>query len=331
MREVIAFPELRPANAISQEPLPKAAPAPRFALVLGSGGVRSIAALGLFEVLLQEGLVPDLIVGCSAGAMFGALIACGHGAQEAVAIAARLWSPEVTRGRRWQAVPQMLMPRLCGFDEDFGLRDDSLVMQRLRQAFGDTRIEELRTPLRVVATDTATSGCVSLSQGSLVQALRASIALPFLFSPVTIDGRRLMDGFVSNPLPVDVAGDTRVVVALGFDAPMPRRIDGPSRLLGRVTSAMTNNLMHASLNAARASGMNLISIIPTMEQRVGLFDTEAMPYLVELGRRVAMQNLDQIRSQLEAAQGVDERLVARQVGGLRDVGVGFNDSYRARG
>jgi NTE family protein len=310
MRESNTFPELR-AVPFMHEPLPVKKPSsPKFALVLGSGGVRSIVALGMFEVLQKEGLQPDLIVGCSAGAMFGALIAGGHSAHEAVCIAARLWSPEVTRQRRLRAIPQMLMPKLCGFDEDFGLRDDSLVMQRLHQAFGLTRIEELSTALRVVATDAATGNCVTLSQGSLVQALRASIALPFLFSPVTIDGRRLMDGFVSNPLPVSVASDAAAVVALGFEAPMPKRIDGPSRMLGQVTSAMTNNLMHAKLNAARASGMNLISIIPTMQRRVGLFDTEAMPYLVELGRRVAMENLDQIRGQLQAPIGADERLVA---------------------
>jgi NTE family protein len=204
----------------------------------------------------------------------------------------------------------MLMPKLCGFNEEFSLRDDALVMQRLDQAFGTAQIEDLSTALRVVATDAATGNCVALSQGSLVQALRASIALPFLFSPVTIDGRRLTDGFVSNPLPVSVASDAAAVVALGFEGPMPRRLDGPSRMLGQVTSAMTNNLMHANLNAARASGMNLISIIPKMERRVGLFDTEAMPYLVELGRRVATENLDQIRSLLEVGTGAAERRVA---------------------
>lgn len=73
---------------------------PRFALVLGSGGVRSIAALGMVEVLAREGLVPDLVVGCSAGAMFGALIAAGHDAREAIRVATTLWSPEVTRKRR---------------------------------------------------------------------------------------------------------------------------------------------------------------------------------------------------------------------------------------
>jgi NTE family protein len=307
MRDVIAFPEHRPAPA-SHDATPR--PAPRFALVLGSGGVRSIVALGLLEVLQREGLEPDLIVGCSAGAMFGALMACGYSAQDATATAARLWSPEVTRQRRWQAVPQMLMPRLCGFDADFGMRDDALVMQRLQQAFGNSRIEALRTPLRVVATDTATGGCVALSQGSLVQSLRASIALPFLFSPVTIEGRRLMDGFVSNPLPVSVASDARCVVALGFDAPMPRRIDRPTRMLGQVTSAMTNSLMHANLRAAKDSGMKLLSIVPKLERRVGLFDTEAMPYLVEVGRRVALEHLDPIKALLRAAEETAERRVA---------------------
>ena len=72
----------------------------RYDVVLGSGGVRSIAALGMVEVLAREGLMPDLVVGCSAGAMFGALIAAGHGADEAVRIATTLWSAELTRKRR---------------------------------------------------------------------------------------------------------------------------------------------------------------------------------------------------------------------------------------
>jgi NTE family protein len=92
---------------------PQARPpgAPRFAVVLGSGGVRSIAALGMVEVLTREGLVPDLLVGCSAGAMFGALVASGHRADEAVRIATTLWSPELTQQRRWSAIPRMLWPR----------------------------------------------------------------------------------------------------------------------------------------------------------------------------------------------------------------------------
>lgn len=267
---------------------------PRFALVLGSGGVRSMAALGMVEVLAREGLMPDLVVGCSAGAMFGALIAAGHDVRDAIDVATTLWSPEVTRKRRWKAVPQMLWPRLGRFDADFSLRDDGPVMQRLEQAFGDVRIEHLRIALRVTATDASNGARVVLREGALVTALRASIALPFMFSPVHLDGRRLIDGFVADPLPVSAASDAQAVLALGFASPMPYRVDGPSRMLAQVTSALTNNLMQARLAEAQVAGTRLLSIVPTLERRVGLFDTEAMPYLVEAGRRATEAALPNI-------------------------------------
>ena len=281
--------------------LPSSPPRHRFAIVLGSGGVRSIAALGMVEVLAREGLRPDLIVGCSAGAMFGALIAVGHDAEEAVRIATTLWSAEVTRHRRWRAIAQMLWPRLGRFDADFALRDDRLVMQRLAQAFGDVHIEALHLALRVTTTDAATGERVVLRSGSLVQALRASIALPFMFKPVHIDGRRLIDGFVADPLPVSAAADAHTVLALGFESPMPHRVDRPSRLLAQVTSALTNNLMQARLAEANAGGTRLLSLVPQLERRVGLFDTSAMPYLVDAGRRAAEAALPAIHALLHRA------------------------------
>ena len=281
--------------------MPKLMTAPRFAIVLGSGGVRSIAALGMVDVLMQHGLQPDLVVGCSAGAMFGALIAAGHDATEAVRIATTLWSPEVTRKRRSGAIAQMLWPRLGRFDAGFALRDDSLVMQRLTQAFGSVRIEDLRLPLRVATTDAATGQRVVLRQGNLVQVLRASIALPFLFAPVLIDGRRLVDGVLADPLPVSAAADADAVLALGFDSPMPGRVDGPTRLLAQTSSAMTNNLMQARLAEAEQGGLRLLSLLPKLERRVGLFDTAAMPWLVDAGRRATEAALPGIRALLNRA------------------------------
>ena len=269
-----------------------------FAVVLGSGGVRSIAALGMVEVLAREGLMPNLIVGCSAGALFGALIAAGHRAEEAVRIATNLWSADITRQRRWRALPQMLWPQLCRFTADFALRDDRRVMQRLEQAFGDLRLEDLRVPLRVTTTDAATGDAVVLSHGSVVEALRAAVALPFMFSAVHINGRRLIDGFVSDPLPVSAASDAHQVLALGFASPMPHRVDRPARMLAQVTSAMTNNLVQARLQAAAANGQRIITLMPTLERRVGLFDTDAMPYLVDVGRRATEARLPAIMAML---------------------------------
>jgi NTE family protein len=106
-----------------------------------------------------------------------------------------------------------------------------------------------------------------------------------MFAPHYIDGQRVIDGFISDPLPVSAALDAKAVLALGFDAPMPQRVNGPSRLLAQVTSSMTNNLMRARLASAEAAGMRLLRIEPTLERRIGLFDTAAMPYLVEQGRQ----------------------------------------------
>ena len=195
----------------------------------------------------------------------------------------------------------MLWPRLGRFDADFSLRDDGPVMQRLEQAFGDVRIEHLLTALRVTTTDASTGERVVLREGSLVTALRASIALPFMFSPVHLGGRRLIDGFVADPLPVSAALDAQAVLALGFESPMPYRIDGPSRMLAQVTSALTNNLMQARLAEAQGGGARLLSIVPKLGQRVGLFDTEAMPYLVDAGRRATEVALPSILALLQRA------------------------------
>lgn len=267
---------------------------PKLALVLGSGGVRSIAALGVVDVLWREGIAPDLIVGCSAGAMFGALISLGHSATEAVSIATTLWTAEVTKEHRWRAIPQMLWPRLSKFDADFSLRNDRLIRSRLERAFGEARLEELKLPLRVTATDAVSGDAIVINKGRIVDALRASIAMPFMFAPHFIDGQRVIDGFISDPLPVSAAKDAKAVLALGFDAPMPQRVNGPSRLLAQVTSSMTNNLMRARLASAEAAGMQLLRIEPTLERRIGLFDTAAMPYLVEQGRQATEAMLPSI-------------------------------------
>ena len=85
------------------------------------------------------------------------------------------------------------------------------------------------------------------------------------------------------------------LLALGFEAPMPRRIDGPSRMLAQVTSALTNNLMQALLAAAGAPGhVGLLALVPRLERRIGLFDTGAMPWLVQAGRRAAEAALPDI-------------------------------------
>ena len=283
------------------QPFQSVAPSPRLAFVLGSGGVRSIAAVGIADRLASEGIRPDLIVGCSSGALFGATLAMGMSSQQALRSATALWSAELTQQRRWRAWAQMVAPRLAGFGSGFSMRDDRLIAQRITQAFGELRLEDLPTPLRVAATDAASGDAVVLARGSLVQAVRASMAVPFIFPSVTVDGRRLVDGVISDPLPLAAASDAQVVIALGFRGAMPRRVDRLSRLVAQTSTTLINNLMQARLAAARAAGQRVIDIELDLDRRVGLWDTAAMPYLFEAGRHAAQLRLPDILAQLGRA------------------------------
>jgi NTE family protein len=273
----------------------------RLALVLGSGGVRSVAALGIAGRLAREGIRPDLIVGCSSGALFGAQIALGIAPDEALRMATSLWSAELTQRRRWRAYLQMIIPRLAGFGTGFAMRDDSLIAQRIARAFGDARLESLPIPLRVAATEASTGAQVILSEGGLVEALRATMALPIIFPSVEIAGRRLVDGVLSDPLPIGAAADAGVVVALGFSGDMPRRINRLSLLVAQTSTTLINNLMQARTAAARAQGQRVVSIDLSLDRRVGLWDTSVLPHLFEAGWHAAERQIPDIVAALEDA------------------------------
>ena len=280
---------------------------PRLALVLGSGGVRSIAAVGIAEVLAAEGLRPDLIVGCSSGALFGATIASGMTGREALEAATSLWSAELTQQRRWRAYAQLLAPKMFGFGAGFALRDDRRIAQRIQRAFGDRQLEDLPIPLRIVATEASSGERVVLRRGSLAQALRASVAVPLVFPSVEVDGRRLVDGVVSDPLPIAVASDAALVVALGFKGVMPRRIDRASRMVARASTTLINNLQQARIDAARNAGQRVVELDLALDRHVGLWETRAMPYLFEAGRRAA-------RGQLARIMALERQLSSRAGG-----------------
>lgn len=258
---------------------------PRLALVLGSGGVKSVAGLGVAQALAEAGQAPDLVVGSSAGAIFGALIARGDTPEQAQRMALSLWSRHITSRHRKRSWLELGVPGLAGFDEHFALRDDRLILERLRQAFGDMHLEELRTPLVVAATCAQSGERVWIRHGRIVDALRATVALPFLFAPWSVQGRLLLDGSVSDPLPLAGAGAAERTLAVGFECPMPRRINRPGRLATRLISALTNNVMHSRIAAADPARCHVMLLEPA--ERVGLFDTHRMPELVALGHREA--------------------------------------------
>lgn len=280
------------------------AAAPKVALVIGSGGVKCAAALGVKRVLERHGIEIDLVVGCSGGSILAALIALEYPVDEAQESMVRLWTRDLTSRPDRRALLRALRPRLFGFDAHWGMRDDRLVVRRLEEAFGGRTIEDTPTRLLVTATDFETGEQVCLDRGSIPDAIRGSIAIPFIFPPWPHEGRLLVDGYLSDPLPVGAAvreGAT-TIVALGFEAPYQEEIRSAARFAFQVSSVMTNNLLRSNFafhNLAHHG--EVLPIIPRFERRVGLFSVDQLPYVVDTGEEATEAQIDNIRASIEGA------------------------------
>ena len=292
-----------PGPAVPTAPTAPAARAPRLAMVAGSGSVKCAAALGLWRVLAREGITPDLLVGCSGGAVFAAGLALGHSADECEQMAVRLFTREATSRPDRRALWRAAFPKLFGFGERWGMRDDRPLLAALRTAFGDRTFADASHRLLCTATDFRTGEQVVVGEGRVADAVRASIAIPFAFAPWPLGGRLLVDGVLSDPLPVGVAvrEGADVIVAMGFEAPYQAHIRSPARFAFQVSSIVTNNLLRSAFafHGAAHHG-EVIAVLPRFERRVGLFDTAAIPYVIEQGERAAEEQLPYLRRLLHA-------------------------------
>jgi NTE family protein len=292
-------------NPLTHAPLPGGEGKNRVAVVIGSGSVKCAAALGLLKVLDREGIAIDLVVGCSGGSLYAALIALGHSAAEGEEMTRRLWTRELTKRRNYRSFFSAVLPQMFGFSEQFGLVDDRLILERLRGAFGDSRFENARIPLYLTATDFHTGEQHVFSQGSVLDAVRASIAIPYIFRPWKIDGHLYVDGFLSDPMPVGVAikHGANVIVTMGFESPYQPRATSVLRFAFQLSSIMSNNLLRANYAFHNlAHHTEILPIIPQFSERIHLFDTDKIPYVIEEGERAAEQQLPYLRRLLAAVE-----------------------------
>jgi NTE family protein len=266
----------------------------RVALVIGSGAVKCAAALGLWKVLQREGIPLDLLVGCSGGSLFASSMALGFGLDECVAHTKRLWNRRVTAKRHWPSLLKAILPGPLRFDERFGMVDDRAMLEALRAVFGEKTFADTRTPLYVVATDFHNGEQVAMHEGLLVDALRASIAIPYIWPAWPRNGRLLIDGSLANPMPVDVAilEGADLILALGFESPYPNRVKSITRFAFHVNSIITNNLYRANYAFHNlAHHAEILTILPEFDRPIRLFDTRQLDYVIEQGERAAEARL----------------------------------------
>jgi NTE family protein len=222
-----------------------------FALALGSGGARGLAHVAVVEALDELGVRPTAIAGASIGALIGAAYAAGmRGRDIRHHVISFAHHPGETRRRLLAARAGSLADLFSG---DFALATqvdaEKFCTQFLPQAI-PADFAELSIPLTVIATDLHARQEAALTSGPLATALAASIAIPGLFRPVTLDGRILVDGGATNPLPFDrLEGRADIIVAVDvFGVPPADRSDVPS---GWECVYTTINVMGSAILAAK--------------------------------------------------------------------------------
>ncbi len=302
------------ALALTCAPAARAAEA-RTCLVLSGGGARGMAHIGVIKVLERERIPIDCIVGTSMGAVVGSLYASGLRADEIeTQMRALDWNTmfDDRVDRRAFTVRRKTEDRSFLAKGGFGLRNGKLSLppslfegQRLAVSLRASllpsaniaRFDDLPIPYRAIGTDLETGDAVAMDHGDLVNAVRASMAVPGAFAPVSYGDRSLIDGGVAMNLPVEIAqqwGATRIIaVDIGSTLKTRDQLLDPFS----ITDQMITALMQKETNRQRARlGSGDVLIVPELADLSSADFKAGLDQGVPLGERAAEAALPQLRA-----------------------------------
>ena len=248
---------------------------PIIALVLGSGGARGYAHIGVIEVLEKNGIHPDFIVGTSAGSIAGSIYASGKTAQQLKDIALNM---QVNDVREFNIGLQ-------------GFFDGSKVENYVNEQVDQKRLEDMEIPMYVVATELKHGNKVIFNKGSTGQAVRASISIPSMFVPVNISGRDYVDGGLVSPVPVNVARDLGADIIIAVDILAQPIHTETSNVWGMFNQNI--NIMQNRLAAEELKNADIV-IQPDLREKIHIFDVKGREMTMQAGAVATQQKLNRI-------------------------------------
>src|SRR5690349_6669256 len=301
---------LAAASALAQAP----AKPPRIGLVLGGGGARGGAHLGVLQVLEDLRVPVDCIAATSMGALVGGAYAAGVSPADIRELVARTdWvnifddsaGREQVNIRRKDLDDRFYSGIELGVSsEGIKFREGAVAGEKLKLFFnqlvradlGDRPIEDLRMPLAIIATDIGTGERVAIRSGNLTSAMRASMSVPGLIAPVYRDGRKLVDGGLTDNLPIAEVRDlckADVVIAVNVGSPLftPDEVKGIVTVLGQVVNLLTEQNVARSLAELRPGDIYIRPNLGDITSTAFTRQIEA----AERGRAAALLSADELR------------------------------------
>lgn len=319
---LVMLPALAHAQAPAATHAASTAPErPRTCLVLGGGGARGAAHIGVLKVLEREHVPIDCIVGTSMGAVVGGLYASGYSADEIEAVLDRIDWAEVLHDKPPRNERSMRRKeddlRLLGGVE-VGLSDgriafpqgliqgqklEMLLRRLLLPTWQVHDFDQLPIPFRAIATDIVSGEKVVFAQGDLALAIRASMSVPGVFAPVRYQGRLLVDGGVVDNVPIDEArrlGAQRLIVSrVGTPLMTEAQLDSPLAISHQMASVLMQREVLAQL--ATLGPQDLLVTPPLGD--MGSQEFNRSPQAVGIGEQAAQASVAEVRRfQVDAGQ-----------------------------
>ena len=273
--EVTAAPPAEPVPVAKPTPRP-----PRIGLALGGGAARGFAHIGVIQVLEENGIKPDLVVGTSAGSLVATLYASGKNGAELGVLAESMDESAFTD---WSFPGRGL------------IRGEALA-RYVREQTGGRRIEQMRVPLGIVATDLDSGQAILFQRGDPGVAVRASSAVPAVFQPVRIGSREYVDGGLVAPVPVRYARQmgAEIVIAVDISAAPDGNATGDAMRMLLQTFA----IMGRSINSFELRDADVL-MRPRLAD-VGGADFSARKRSIQAGREAAQAQLAVLRERIIA-------------------------------
>ncbi len=267
---------------------------PRIAWALGGGGARGFAHLGVLKVLQEAEIPIDALSGTSMGAVIAVLYAAGADLKYLTALAGNI---------AWEKFVDLRFPR-------YGLVEGKRITPLIRLLTKNKRLEELDLPVRVVATDLLTGEEVVFSEGEIELAVRASISIPGIFTPVYYQNRVLVDGGVVANLPVGAAADFGMDLVIAVSVPGELSNEAPRSvfdILYRTFEVMSHKATSFEVRKADY-------VIAPKVGKVGTGQFYRAEECIVEGERAAREALPEIKRIIEEFQARNEGQAALGAG-----------------
>ncbi|WP_180269125.1 patatin-like phospholipase family protein [Sphingobacterium sp. 1.A.5] len=249
----------------------------KVSLVLGSGGARGLVQIGVIRSLEEKGYEIDEVVGCSIGSLIGAAYVEGK------LVALEDWMRAITRRQVF---------KLMDFtNPKFGLLKGERVFESLKDIFPDKNIEDMNIPFRAIATDMVSEKEVVFEKGSVYKAIRASIAIPAVFTSIESEDWNLVDGGVINPLPINYVRRKRrnIVVAVNLDG-KPDAEFGPyagAKGLNAISMLQESYfMMRRRLSQLSVELYKPDYVINVPHNIAGLWDYDKASFMIDMGKQL---------------------------------------------